>query len=370
MANDEKIRNVKKVEIIDKNGQDYLILCLMPTQLSLFMKIQHHTIANHYVAATLTGAVAKGYVADDLLHQAGLSANIINQTEIRLPPTQYARLVKHLWRLLDDEFLGLTAHRCPIGSFALMAELLIYSKTLGEALQQCARFYRLISPDMAVALDVKHGQAQLSLRFAEPNNDQQHFLLEFSLVMSSRLASWLIRERIPLQAATFRHSPPAHVHEYPTLFPCTLLFEQSHDALLFDASWLDRPVVRQLSELHALLPTLPAAFLVKPVFHGSYTQRVRELMQHDLENFADLEVVAQHFWLTGRTLRRKLISEGSSFQGIKDAIRRDLAINYLAQNTLSLQEISLKLGFAEASAFIRAFKQWTSHTPRSYQVRG
>ncbi len=83
MANDEKIRNVKKVELIDKNGQDYLILCLMLTQLSLFMKIQHHTIANHYVAATLAGAVTRGYVADDLLQQAGLSANIINQTEIR-----------------------------------------------------------------------------------------------------------------------------------------------------------------------------------------------------------------------------------------------------------------------------------------------
>lgn len=334
------------------------------------MKIQHHTIANHYVAATLAGAVAQGYVADELLHQAGLSTDIINQTDIRLPPSQYARLVKHLWRLLDDEFLGLTTNRCPIGSFALMAELLIYSKTLGEALQQCARFYRLLTHDMLIGLEVKQGQAQLSLTLNQPNHDHQHFLLEFSLVMSSRLASWLIRERIPLQAASFRHSPPAHVHEYPTLFPCTLLFEQSRDALLFDASWLDRPIVRQLSELQALLPTLPAAFLVKPVFHGSYTQRVRELMQHDLDNFADLEVVAQHFWLTGRTLRRKLISEGSSFQGIKDAIRRDLAIDYLAQGKLSLQEISLNLGFAEASAFIRAFKQWTGYTPRAYQVRG
>ena len=92
-------------------------------------------------------------------------------------------------------------------------------------------------------------------------------------------------------------------------------------------------------------------------------------MHHDMNNFADLEVVAQHFWLTGRTLRRKLISEGSHFQGIKDAIRRDIAIDYLAQGQLSLQEIALKLGFAEASAFIRAFKQWTGYTPRCYQMR-
>ncbi len=333
------------------------------------LKIQHHTIANHYVAATLAGALRQGYMAEDLLRQAGFSPQILHQAETRLPPTQYAKLVKYLWHLLDDEFLGLTTHHCPIGSFALMAELLIHSKTLGEALEQCARFYRLVTPDMRVTIKINNGQAQLSLTLVTPHYDNQHFLLEFSLVMCSRLASWLIRERIPLQAATFRHQPPAHIHEYPTLFPCSLLFEQNHDALLFDASWLEKPIVRQLHELHALLPTLPAAFLVKPVFHGSYTQRVRELMHHDMNNFADLEVVAQHFWLTGRTLRRKLISEGSHFQGIKDAIRRDIAIDYLAQGQLSLQEIALKLGFAEASAFIRAFKQWTGYTPRCYQMR-
>ena len=58
---------------------------------------------------------------------------------------------------------------------------------------------------MRVTIKINNGQAQLSLTLVTPHYDNQHFLLEFSLVMCSRLASWLIRERIPLQAATFRH---------------------------------------------------------------------------------------------------------------------------------------------------------------------
>jgi AraC-like DNA-binding protein len=331
------------------------------------MKIQHHTIAHHYVGVTLQGAIRQGYDPAILLTQAGLSPQLLAQPHLRLPPLHYAELVKVLWRTLDDEFLGLTARPCPPGSFALMAELVIHSKTLGEALAQCARFYRIATDQLTLGLTVENGQAQLSMTLTAPNCDAENFLLEFLLVIWSRLASWLIRQRIPLQAAWFSHAAPAHVHEYPTLFPCPLQFDQPRNALIFDASWLTRPVVRNLTELQALLPTLPGAFLVKPVFHGSYTQRVRELVTADMQGgFPDLDAVAQHFWMTGRTLRRKLVREGSSYQTIKDGIRREQAVQWLAQGELSLQDMALKLGFAEASAFIRAFKLWTGVTPGQY----
>jgi AraC-like DNA-binding protein len=333
------------------------------------MKIQHHTIAGHYVSATLRGAIRQGLDPVALLTQAGLSPQLLEQPHLRLPPMHYAELVKVIWRTLDDEFLGLTTAPCPPGAFALMAELVIHSPTLGDALQQCSRFYRLMSRGLTLGVTAENGQARLWLQESDPALDPDHFLPEFLLVIWSRLAGWLIRHRIPLQAAHFCYPPPPHVHEYPTLFPCPLQFDQPRNALVFDASWLARPVVRNLAELQALLPTLPGAFLVKPVFHGSYTRRVRELISADINNgLPDLETVAQHFWMTGRTLRRKLVQEGSSYQAIKDGVRREQAVQWLAQGDMSLQDIALKLGFAEASAFIRAFKLWTGVTPGQYQA--
>ncbi|MDO8331006.1 MAG: AraC family transcriptional regulator [Fluviicoccus sp.] len=327
------------------------------------MLIQHHTIAAHYVGVALQGAIRRGLDPVPLLAQAGLEADL----PARLPPLQYAELVKAVWRTMDDEFLGLTTRPCPVGAFALMSELVIHAATLGEALDKCSRFYRIANDSLALGVTVENGQAFLWMRLQDPSRDADHFLLEFMLVMWSRLAGWLVRERIHLQGAHFIHETPAHVREYPTLFPCPLLFSQTRNALVFDAGWLQRPVKRSPAELKALLPTLPGAFLVKPVFHGSYTQRVRELIAEDMATgFPDLEAVAQHFWMTGRTLRRKLLREDSHYQDIKDDIRREQAVQWLAQGELSLQEIAQQLGFAEASAFIRAFKLWTGLTPGQY----
>ena len=44
-----------------------------------------------------------------------------------------------------------------------------------------------------------------------------------------------------------------------------------------------------------------------------------------------------------------------------------MAMQYLKDPHLSLQEISMLLGYSEQSAFQRAFKQWTAQTPQQWR---
>ena len=69
------------------------------------------------------------------------------------------------------------------------------------------------------------------------------------------------------------------------------------------------------------------------------------------------------------TLRRHLREEGSSFQELKDHLRRDLAIYHLGRDELAIQDIAEQLGFSEPSAFHRAFKKWTGLTPGAYRAQ-
>lgn len=71
--------------------------------------------------------------------------------------------------------------------------------------------------------------------------------------------------------------------------------------------------------------------------------------------------------MSAQTLRRHLREEGSSFQELKDNLRRDLAIYHLSRNEISIQLIAEQLGFSEPSAFHRAFKKWTGLTPGAYR---
>ena len=64
-----------------------------------------------------------------------------------------------------------------------------------------------------------------------------------------------------------------------------------------------------------------------------------------------------------RTMHRKLTDVDKNFRGLLVEMRRSLAEQYIMDNSLTLTEISLLLGFSEPSSFSRAFKNWTGKAP-------
>ncbi len=63
------------------------------------------------------------------------------------------------------------------------------------------------------------------------------------------------------------------------------------------------------------------------------------------------------------TLSRRLAEQGSNFDQLIDDIRKYLAMRYLDQGKLKLQELALLLGFSTHASFTSAFKRWTGKTP-------
>ena len=48
------------------------------------------------------------------------------------------------------------------------------------------------------------------------------------------------------------------------------------------------------------------------------------------------------------------------------ALRCEVAVEYLTQSDLPLPEVAARVAFSEASTFHRAFKSWTVLTPEAY----
>ena len=74
--------------------------------------------------------------------------------------------------------------------------------------------------------------------------------------------------------------------------------------------------------------------------------------------------------MAASTLQRRLAADGTSFQALKDELRRDLAIVRLHTGTLPLAALADELGFADSAAFQRAFKNWTGSAPGAYRRGG
>jgi len=326
------------------------------------------TIANHFVVSTLRGAKRQGLDLAALLQAAGIPVELLDQPKARVYPEHFARLYQGVSASLDDEFLGLSGQRSKTGTFATLCQFIVQSDNLGEALKRTVRFYSLFEYSTRYRLEERDEQICISLEETFTDYDPDHFLLECQLVLLHRLACWLIGQRIPLLKMDFSYAPPEHVAEYDLLFHSPLCFNQASNSLFFEAHYMELPIVRSKAELQEMLQDSPGAFLVKPNSNTSASTQVRNLLQRDFEQGpTDFESIASQLHTTTHTLRRRLKDENTSFQEIKDQVRRDLAIYHLSQPQLGIEQIAQKVGFTETSTFHRAFKKWTGVTPGHYR---
>lgn len=98
--------------------------------------------------------------------------------------------------------------------------------------------------------------------------------------------------------------------------------------------------------------------------------RVRMHLQKTMPAWPDLASTARALHMSVSTLQRHLMAERTTFQALKDELRRDLAINRLNTSAVPLVALAAELGFSDSAAFQRAFKCWTGSPPGAYRRRG
>ncbi len=327
----------------------------------------NHTIPHHFVRAALAGAERQGYSPEKILATAELPREVLSEPLIRITAEQYARLIRTIWKVLNDEFGGFCLSPSKPGSFAMMSLAIINCTTLEQALRRGGRFYSLFPDSPTYELSIEDDLAILTFT-ATPEEDPYHFLIESLLVIWSRFSSWLIGRRISLHSIDLNYPAPAHQQEYRSLFSCPHNFNQNETRLIFPAHYLKLPLIQDERTLKQFLKTSPANLLAKPDYGNSITGCIRSRLGRDFSiPFPDFEQIASNLHLTTQTLRRRLKDEGTSYQEIKDNLRRDSAIYHLERNQLPINEIAARVGFSEPSTFHRAFKKWTGVTPGAYR---
>lgn len=83
----------------------------------------------------------------------------------------------------------------------------------------------------------------------------------------------------------------------------------------------------------------------------------------------ELALVARQLGRSERTLRAQLQDAGTNYQQILADTQKILSKRLLANTRIAVEEVGYRVGFAERSAFYRAFKRWTGTTPNQYRQR-
>ncbi|WP_350448612.1 AraC family transcriptional regulator [Pseudomonas solani] len=325
------------------------------------------TISVQLVREALQELRARGLDAQPLLLHAEIAAEALERPYGRVSTQQYARLWLGLAQRMDDEFFGMNPRRMKSGSFAFMARAALKEASLGDALEGILGFLGLVFDGLSPRLVRQGGMAEIVLEEA-PGESQRAFAYFTLWMIVHGLACWLAGRRIAILAIDLRCAAPDYIEDYRVMFSDNLRFGRPRTRLLFNADCLALPVRRGERELKRFLGGAPANILVRYRDPQSLAARIRAYLRSlRPERWPDLEALSSHFYMAPSTLRRKLALEDQSYQALKDQVRRDLAIARLDSGEGNFAELAFELGFADASAFYKAFRKWTGTTPGQYR---
>ncbi|MBZ5658586.1 MAG: AraC family transcriptional regulator [Acidobacteriia bacterium] len=310
------------------------------------------------------GALARlGYDIDALLAPFGLSRADLDDPDGRLPAQVCAEIFAAIKGERRVKNLALCiAVETPIGAYPLLDYLICSSESVGEGLKQLARYLGLVNP--AVHLVFREEEDPIRV-LVEGSIDP--FTVELTVSLSVLRLMRESGDQLQVARICFRHEP-----DDASAFQRVL-----HSAVETQSSWsgfaLTReawrlPLRRRDPLLRNWLEHKAARILAVQAGKEGVAMEVRRLLAAPASGTSmSIETVARRLAMSPRTLQRRLSEEGTSFDTLREEIRKQTAEILLADRTLSVGEVAFLLGFSEPGAFHRAFRRWHNTTPDAFR---
>ncbi|RKJ96512.1 AraC family transcriptional regulator [Alicycliphilus denitrificans] len=325
------------------------------------------SVSMSWVNTVLAAAERAGVPRERLLAQAGIApAELAHE---RWPIDHITRLWRAAAHCTQDAGFGLKAGAMVgPGSFNVVSYLLQSAPSLRAAIGVVQQYQRLISDGGrfqviagAQAGWVVYHPRQGALAFS-PHQ------IEAVLAAVVAFSRWVTGRAVrPLQVQ-FSQPRVGPLAGYREAFGCPVAFEQAFSGVLLDNALLDAPLPQadaQLARLHHQYAAQRLAVLSQG---GALAQELRAWIAAALQGRVPTRAeAARALGLSERTLARRMRAQRLSFSALLDSVRREAALQAVAESGRPLAEIGQALGYAEPSVFWRAFRRWTGCTPAQWR---
>lgn len=323
-------------------------------------------LANHLAAA--------GIAAERTLAGSGISVAELSDPYFVVSRQQLITVFDNFLRLtpgiLSPLELGATFQ---LTDYGIYGYALLSSPTVRDAINFAMTYRELATPIVAAELVETDDEAIWAI---EPLPDfAQHasmarFVQEYQsgiLVAIHRSAG---DNAFRLRSASFGFRAPDNAGQYSAILDCPACFDAPHTELRFDKAWLERrPLGAHALTFQLVHDTCREMHERISSGRGVSGEIYRHLLVRSFGQFASLEEMAAYLELHPRTLRRRLASEGTTYQDIVDEVRFKLASGYLRRTEMTHESIAERLGFSDASSFRRAFRRWAGVSPNAFKGR-
>ncbi|MEM7466604.1 MAG: AraC family transcriptional regulator ligand-binding domain-containing protein [Pseudomonadota bacterium] len=269
------------------------------------------------------------------------------------------------------EGLGLIAGlRYQLTTFGIWAFAIISSPNLRAAFQVAARFAGLSFVLINFSLEDHENESVLVMDAGNLPKHLHQFAIErhLAILLSfigemfglDKLAPKKISLALPVLA--FDLLPVEIAHE-------SIVLKANRNCVIFDNDALTLTSPKANTATAEFCIQQCQEQLDKRVAQSGFSGQVRRLILANINNIPTLERSAKHFNMSARTFRRRLEEDGNSYRNIVEKTREGIAIELLDTAKLSVDAVAERLGYAEPSSFIHAFKRWTGTTPAQHRKK-
>lgn len=306
-------------------------------------------------------------LTEHLAIQAGISRGILSSPHARITRHQFSQLYRLLASTADDELPGILSRPMRSGTLKFLCLSLLDADRLEVALHRMCQFFHVIVDDFQLDSGRRDSLGFISLRDSQGDRPTPFLGKMLTMKLIHGIASWLIRHPIAPLCTKFDAARPELAEDQFSLFPEPVLFEQRTTSIEFSSELLDAPIRRGRKDLRRFLDRAPEDWIFNSTDDRPASYEVAQFIAGALPSHVTVDQAAKQLLFSERTLSRTLAQEGTSFQSLKDEVRRDLSIRLLTQSKVSIGEVAASVGYDTTAAFHRAFRRWTGCTPGAYR---
>jgi AraC-like DNA-binding protein len=271
-----------------------------------------------------------------------------------------------------DPVLGLAAARhFAVAQFQLLEYVAATTSHVGAAIDTLVKSERALSEFNAIRLEPRAEGVFLRV---EPLPGVWHrCFIEFAVGAISLAGRRILRAHTAASQPAipwFAYPEPACAAEYELFFATGARFDAPASGLLIPRATLKECLESADARLHQVLDAYLSDLTVPMAPNVSLLERVRALVRKSLPGGDScVDAIATSLHMSPTTLRRRLRQEGVTHRSLLQDVRRDLAVGYLQQQDISIDEVAYLVGYDDTTAFHKAFRKWTGNTPAQHRSR-
>jgi AraC-like DNA-binding protein len=283
------------------------------------------------------------------------------------------RTASHLFQVCTDvtgcpHFGLLKGRKSGLDVLGLIGLLVRYSPDVETALHNLARFMHLHIRGAVITISVEGNLATLAYEIYALGAEATDQVADAAVATMFNIMTELCGPRWKPIEVRFEHRRPSNLAPFHHFFQAPLQFNMQENSLVFAASWLSRPLPTANAELKRLLRRKVEE--LEAQYQDDFPGQVRCILRTALPaGHGSAEQVAALLSMHSRTLHRHLAAFDTNFRALADECRYEIAQQMLRDTDRDVGDIAYLLGYADKSAFARAFRRWSDSSPRNWRTR-